>query len=546
MIPSFTGFPHSIRLLSALLLFFSVTPAFAASESPKTFQGASYSASPNKADYRSVTTLNEFTLLVYKERWKEIRYDDLMPQLEQFKGAAYSPAMREIWRDILLGDFNELRIREGKEQSTLAAKRIELLNRLGYFNEAVRLYGEVSKLKPIPEIVAIQGVEALALSGSADGACLEVYMASNHLDSQEWKQDKALCALYFGEKDMAEDLYAQVKENTGSGFRTVYQMLNKETDKAINVGIPPLWRTLLLAQKAQVTSQAIKQADAMTLASLAINKRVPLGTRLIAANRAADMGTFGSDQLRKLYELKHPANSGLDAIIEGAKNGSNMPQSDYYAAARFTFDGKQRAAIVKNALRHMDPETNVKGHVYSWIADKLTLQIKQLGWFAPEGYTLLAATNRLPSATMYFKEGHLEKSRFAIIDALLQGNPWPKAQQELWQDAMKQYYKKNADERIRAAFDLAIAYDMEKKLALDIDSKTASNKSGNASVLKDSIRKGGRGVTLVSALNILANTKHLKDIPTDQFIDIIDVMTKEGLFRERKKIALEFLIQNML
>lgn len=535
-----------LRLLSVFLIFIGISSAFAAEQNTTKLNGPTYISGFNKADYRSVTTLNEFTLLVYRERWKNIDYDDVIAQLNQFSGAANSPALRETWRDILLGDFEGLKIRSGEQQNTLMAKRIELLNKLGFFHEAARLYNEASTFTPIPEIIAKQGVMALSLSGSSDGACLEIYMASNHLKSEEWKKDKALCAVYFGEKELAKTLYNEVKENAGSGFKAVYQMLNRKDNKAINVNIPPLWRTLLLSQGATVTSQVVNQADAMTLASLALHKKVPLPIRLTSANRAADLGALDSDRLRKLYEEKHPANSGLDRIITDAKAGKVLPQADYYAAARFTFSGQDRAIIVKNALNNIHPVTNIKSHIYSWIVDKLTLQVKTLGWFAPEGYAILASTNRLPSATLFFNQGELQKTRFAIINALLQGNPWPQAQQDMWKDAMRKFYKDKAEERLQEAMKLAAAYDVENKLILDVDSGTTKKTVKKTSVLRDSVRNGGRGLTLVSALNLVAKTPIIKNIPTEQFIDIIDVMAKQGLFRERKKLTLEFFVQSML
>lgn len=536
---------HLLAFLIPLFILAIVPQAVRCANADFT-KGTTYQDGAGKLDYRNISTLSEFTRLVYKDRWLDIRAEYVLEQMAQFKGAARSPALREIWRDVLLGDFSGLKINSPDQQATLMAERIKLLNRLGYFDEAVRLYNKAAELKPVPEIVVQQGIEALALSGSADGACLEVYMAANYLKGSDWVRDSALCASYFGDADQAKALYQKAKQEAGSGFSAVYQMLNKEASMAIHVGIPPLWRTLLLAKRATITSEALTQADPMTLAAMAINKRVPLETRLVAANRAADAGTIGSDQLRKLYELKHPANTGMEKVIADAKSGTAMPQWDYYSSARFVFDGNSRAAIVKNALGHMSPVTNMKGQVYSWIVDKLTLQVDRLAWFAPQGYAILASTNRLPSAMMYYKVGKLENSRFALMNALLQGTPWPEANIAVWKDAMKAHYKGKADQMIDEMLRLANAYDQEKKLALNVGVTQPPQNPETFSLFKEATRRGGRGLTLVTALNFVGSAKTVRSIPQDQFIDIIDNMTKEGLFKERKKLTLEFLIQTML
>src|SRR5690606_35472543 len=252
----------------------------------------------------------------------------------------------------------------------------------GYFDEAVRLYVEATQKKPIPEMVAQQGVEAMALAGSADGACLEVLMAAQHLKNETWLQNAALCSVYFGQQDEAKNYYEQVSKEAGSGFRAVYKMLRDNNMQTIQPGIPPLWRTLMLAKGASLSASSLTKADAMTLASIAASRKVPLGTRLVAAGRAADAGTIHIERLRKLYERKHRTDAGVGDILQKIEAGEPLPQSDYYAAARFTFEGNARAKVVQHAIENLRPRTNVKSHVYGWIVDKLTLQPDRIKWFA--------------------------------------------------------------------------------------------------------------------------------------------------------------------
>jgi len=523
--------------LSVAFVAFSLFSLPAHSEN---FIGASYQAKPAHTDYRSVSTLNDFTRMVYRDRWSNIDADYVLEQFSKFKLPPNSPAMRDIWRDVLLGDFNGLNFSNDTQQTMLMAERIRLLNRLGFFDEAVRLYQKAAEHKPIPEPIVVQGVEAMALAGSADGACLEVYMATKYLAGEDWNKDAALCAAYFGDKKLAENLYGQVKAT--DAFDTVYKMLGSSGGKAIHVGIPALWRTLLLAQGATVTPQALEKADATTLGALAVNPHVPLGTRLSAANRAGNLGTIGFERLRTLYEAKHPSETGIEGLVASAKAGQVMPPSDYYAAARFTFEGNERATIVKNAMHALHPITNIKSQVYGWIVDKLTLQVTKLGWFAPEGFAAMATTNRIASAEMYYEAGNLGHSPLALVNALLQGKPWTADQDKAWEDAMHSIYKDKADAKIDMMMRVAKAYDQENKLGL----QTTKNQGRSQSVLQNSIRNGGRGLTLVTALNLLSEKTKLKDLSTDQFVDIVTNMSQEGLFGERKKITLEFLIQSVL
>jgi hypothetical protein len=525
----------SLLALLALILILPL-PAMAKESQAQGFKGPVYQqGSLNNTDFRQISTLGEFDLIVSRDRWRGIRADDLLTQFSKFNGIHGSPALREIWRNVLLGDFTGLNFKNNAQQADLMAERIRLLNRLGYFDEAVRLYVEASRKKNIPEVVARQGVEALALSGSADGACLETLMAAQYLQNDFWVESGALCAAYFGEKNRAEDFYAKVSKKAGGGYRSVYKTLLSGGTRTIQSDIPPLWRTLLLASGSSLSS--LQKADAMTLAAVANNPKVSLGLRLAAANRAADLGTIGPDQLRKLYEAKNDTPESVAGISDGSI-------ADLYGAARFTFEGNPRARIVRTAMRKLEPITNIKGHTFAWIVDKLTLQKEKMDWFAPYGFALMAATNRRASADMYYEVGHLDKSPMAIAHAMLEQKPWTPESQKIWATAMKRTGK---SANISHAYEVVRAFDVESKLALsgkNIAIKTdAVSKS---TLLQESVRKGGRGLTLVAALNRLGTATKLSRVSTSETFEIITVLGKEGLFGERKKIALEILLQTVL
>lgn len=545
MMIRFTRYDFSKALLALILslLTFTATPTFAG-QTDQRFRGAAYQANGQSSlDFRDITTLSDFDLLVARNRWNGIDARDVLAEFAKFNGVQGSPSLREIWHNVLLGDFSGLNIDHGAEQSALMAERIRLLNRLGYFDDAARLYLQASKKKPIPEAVALQGIDALALSGAADGACLEVVMAASYLQGDVWKQNAALCSAYFGETDKAQNYYAQVKDASGSGFRAVYKMLANNSGKTINVGIPSLWRTLLLAKGAAVSQQALNQSDGLTASALAQNEKVPFGIRLAAANRAADYGTIGPDKLRKLYEIKNPTAESVDRFITEAQNGGKLSHADYYGAARFTFEGNARATIVRNGLRHMRPVTNIKGQTYAWIVDKLTLQVEKLGWFAPYGFAVMTMTNRRASADMYYDAGDLGHSPLAVAYQILEQKPWSPDNQIAWKSAMEQNGK---GAKIAQAYGIAKAFDQENKLALNTQAAIRTDESKPTGILQDSLRKGGRGLTLISALNRLATAKQISKLPTSETSEIIAILGKQALFGERKKIALEILLQIVL
>ena len=101
-------------------------------------------------------------------------------------------------------------------------------------------------------------------------------------------------------------------------------------------------------------------------------------------------------------------------------------------------------------------------------------------------------------------------------------------------------------EETRKAYLVAKAFDVEQKLALNTQAALAVDAPAPVTKLHESIQKGGKGLTLIAALNHLANSKKMSQISTDEVSDIIIVLGKQGQFGERKKIALEILLQTVL
>lgn len=549
--PSFSFLATSVAFTSLLFSFaFSPQAAFAKQAHDTAGTGyagsAEYAAGSNtSANYAAITTLPEFERYDSKNRWQGVKAIDALAELKKFNGIKGSPAMRAIWRDLLLSDMSGMRFDNANEQTDVMAERLRILNQLGFFDEAVRLYQQSAAKRPVPEKIVTQAIDSLALSGSADGACLETMMAAHDLSSPSWTQDAALCALYFGDTKKAQQLYHKAK---GGVFGTIYKMLESDGYKAIKADIPALWRTLLLAKGAVVTEGALRKASPSVLASIAVNPHVALATRLSAASRAADAGTVGFERLRKLYEMKHPTDAGVSDIVAAieADEYDSLPQSDLYAAARFTFEGNARARVVKAGTDGLRPRTNVKSHVYGWIVDKLTLQPERIKWFAPNGYTLMMATNRAASAKIYYDAGHLESSSVAIIEALEEGKAWKPAGQKLWKKAMNDRFGSNADKKTAAAIALLKAYDSDNRLALLTGKTTSTDASKPLNLLKDSVQKGGRGLTLITALNRLATVPQASQLSTDELSEIMSVFANEGLYGPRKKIMLEILLQSVL
>ncbi|HEY1095606.1 MAG TPA: hypothetical protein VGF14_00015 [Alphaproteobacteria bacterium] len=517
-------------------------------------------------DYRSVTILPEFERYSSKGRWSGNSATTLLAGLKNFNGTRGSSAMRQLWRHILLSDFKGLDMdgkSENAQQIELFAQRLHLLNQLGFFDEAARLYQKADTDKnPIPEAVAQQGVDSIALAGSADGACLEVNLALGSLRSDSWLQDGALCAAYFGQTGKADALYDEVADRSGSGFRTIYKMLKQKSVSSVaQVNIPPLWRTLLLAKGASVGVNSLNSIAPSDLAAIAVNRHVPFGMRMNAGLRAAQAGTISADQLRKLYdEQGTPNDAELADMRARIKDGEILSRPKMYQAARFTWAGNDRAIIVQKALKSLPNINSTLGEVYHWIIVKLTLQKDAIAWFAPTGYVTLRVGNR-GDAKYYYEYGDLSHHYVSFITLFDNNDNANQAFFAKWRKDIKKRFPKDALWRIDTA--MAIAHMLgvpenvtdlpvtkgaptkntkQKETTPDLPS-TVTRKE--LQPFEQAVANHERGNAVVAALSLFAQSPWRQLQPS--FLDYLFTgLKKVGAKGENAKIGLEIAMQTVI
>jgi hypothetical protein len=519
-------------------------------------------------DYRAVTTLPVFERYSSQGRWSDNSATTLQDSFKNFQGTRGSSALRQSWRHLLLSDYDGLKIdgrNKNLQQITIFAERIRILNQLGFFDEAVRLYqaADMTMDSPMPEAIARQAIESMALSGTADGACLEVNLVLSSLRHDEWLQNGALCAAYFGQHKKADALYQLVQKSAGSGFRATYKMLKQNTTNAIvQVDIPPLWRTLLLAKGAQIGVNSLSVIAPPDLSAIAINKNVPFGLRLNAGIRAAQAGTLGVDQLRKLYDdLGKPSDAELANTLAAIKRGDSVSRQKMYQAARFTFSGQDRATIVDKALKSLPNVNSTLGEVYHWIIVKLTLQKDAISWFAPTGYVTLRVANR-GDAKYYYEYGQLSNHYMSFISLFDNNdNATPEFFNKFRKD-IKKRFPKDALWRIDTA--MAIAHIIGVPETVTNENVTGSLSATQKSSQKDlsptlpstvtrkdiqsfdkAVDNHERGNAIVAALNLFAQTSWRRLQPS-YLSYLMTGLKKVGAKGENNKIGLEIAMQTVI
>ena len=511
----------------------------------------------NVADYNKLTLIPRYRIIT-QNRWRNTPTDQIIASFNALKTPPKHPIYRAFWQELAMGNFDGVSFSGNtkQQQTDLFAARLSTLINVGDAASAVRLYQTI-ETPNVPEKVARLGMEAMALTGQTEAACLEVQMVAQSLKSPEWLEDRAMCAVYEGDTTTARGLINTMvaqKTPVSAKFKAIMgQLAMGKLSRGVRAGDPALWQSIGVTLGAGLPNLAT--ASGKTLAFLAQHPNVPLSTRTNAAERATANGYFDPDRLKYLYEQSQFSYSEADAAAVRAKvdTGQQVPGVQLYAAARKTFTGNARAKLVESAIKHMPSSTDPRALAWITLVDKLSLQPQNMPWFAPRAYGLLAMTGRQAVADLYeTKTGAVVgRSTVGIMRGFTYPEKWTPAYLQQWQNQMQQKFGKAAAPRINTVLHILASHSV--KPAQDIllqqvkaPSKILSNNRVNTLPnWQQAAQKGQRGLALAYALKALDNNSGSL-LDSQQLEEMLKSFHANNLWVEHTKISLAIALENVL
>ncbi len=346
----------------------------------------------SKGKYYKTSLLLDYDPKLTKDMWRRTQADELIAELKKFKTVNGSPALRELWRQALLGGFDGISLGSNKKQKDidLITTRMDTMIKLGLFHDVIRLYHAISE-SPIPEDIALRAIDAMSMAGMVDGACLEVKLAAQSIRSQKWLKKYALCATYFDEKQSAKSVHQYIKDNFAEDkiYLENYKLLGSQNGSfSIDIDQAPFIRALFLARGGYINASSLKDASPEDLAWIALSPDMTLKMRIMAAEKAVEIGSIGADALPYIYEKNVLTQGEIEQNRKQIINGGVVETNHAFNVTSQTYAPNIRAQLLRQILSKSKYKPSIKNRIWRPFISKLSQQIDLIPDFAPIGYVI--------------------------------------------------------------------------------------------------------------------------------------------------------------
>ena len=228
--------------------------------------------------------------------------------------------------------------------------RLKVLVDLGEFESFVELLSKVPD-NAITEDIKKLNTDVLLLMGDIETGCKVVDSQVQHGESLYWQKALFICQLMNGETARAAltlSLLREQNDDLDTGFLELGSLSLGEIS-ALSTALTPnaLNFALLLGTEEHIPEHWLLHAGPAIQRAIAESATIPLATRLVAAEHAAEMGAFSATDVGRLYRLMKFNEDELDnAITVAERMGGAMGRALLHQASRQKQKFEQRAALL--------------------------------------------------------------------------------------------------------------------------------------------------------------------------------------------------------
>lgn len=362
------------------------------------------------------------------DMWQETPRPVIEKLLSLLPKTQTSPAARSLTERLLLSRA----IVPGGRNSLLALRAKRLLA-MGYTGPAL----ELLTLAPpgvLDEDLSQRAAEALFLVDDPDGACKLVANASSRYVTPYWRQANAFCLAVGGDtarSAMVADILRERGGDVSPGFFALMEALDGGATPSLESadGPPGLMMAMVRAAGAAPPRSMLDRDNPALARAIALDPKADIETRLIAAERALELGTLSAPQLVGLYGDVPFSEEDISAPISRADaTWDASSRALLMQAAKRRDQPTARAELLRTALQFARQRGN-----YLTMARALEPMLvglaatPGLSWFAEDAGRALFAAGR-PNAALAWVEiaargRGLDPTAGAAFDRL-----WPLAQ----------------------------------------------------------------------------------------------------------------------
>jgi hypothetical protein len=436
-----------------------------------------------------------------------------------------SPVLQNMRNTILKEKYTPL-LNNTLYEKTLSSYLVES----GHFKEAKEFLLGTTLSEKEALLINLQWLE-----GEQRKACEKIANLMRTSSNSEWKKQNIYCLYLNGEEERGKIAAELLSESNPRDFPLIGALFDSSSHPHYedSIGKSPFLLSVWCATGQDFPEDALNELSPSSLALIARAEKMPIGTRLAAAERAIMKGTLEGDFVLNL--LKDASSTGLlEKFTEALKFQKTEALLPLFEDARQKNKLGLLGKVFKSALSKIDPSP-----------ETLDLAPYLIRSFLESGERDLAQK----WGTYFMREAPDEAiSTQPLLHLAFPQNKWGEAQLKAWQtyqtrvhpqDAMQNSYilrrilealGENAGPTLKGE-PHAPSWRQEKILfdekALDLLDSAATSKR--------------KGEVFLLTLSLIGKDP-LQDFSPDKLTRLLNVLHKAGCKDEARSLALEFLL----
>lgn len=377
------------------------------------------------------------------------------------------------------------------------------------------------------------------LSGDSKKACEKVTNLIRTSPQNEWKQQNVYCLYLSGEKERAKIAAEILSESDASSA----QFLNTLFDPSVkppfdeSIASSPFLLSVWIENQQEIPERALKKLSPASLALLARSKKTPLPTRVLAAERAVQLGTFRSNEFLDLLR-EEPPTGFWGKVLQALKSPKTETLLPLFEQADQDHKLGLVGQVFGSALSSLDPSEE-------------TLPL------APFMIRLLLQSDHKDLANKWGKFYRREAPDEAVAVAPLlhfafPENKWDDTQLSAWQTYQNRVNSQNAPQRSYELRRILEALNEPSGQPMKGEPSPPSWRRAGAladsqalNLLESAAASQRKGEVLLLTLTMMGDTP-LHELSVDKLTPLLKALDKVGYRQEARLLALEFLLGKSL
>ncbi|MBP6951514.1 MAG: hypothetical protein KA112_04385 [Alphaproteobacteria bacterium] len=436
-----------------------------------------------------------------------------------------SITLRHLYHEVLKEKYGPL-----LQNSTYEKTLFSYLEKIGHLEQAKEFLLETNLPDKDHLLLDLQW-----LAGDSKKACEKVTHLLRAVADEEWKKQNIYCLYLNGETERGKIAAELLNESNPEGLFLINALFESSVSPSFDASLndSPFLLTVWCTIGHDIPEESLKTMSPSSLALIARAEKMPLQTRLVAAEKALQSGALKGEFLLNL--LKHETG---DELLEKFTQELKSPNAELLLPLFEKAKTENKLGLVAQIFKPFFAKIEFS-------SETLPLAPYMVRAFLEAGEKDLAQK----WGAFFMRESPEDAIEvLPLLHLVFPKNQWGEIQLQAWQLYQNRVHSKIASQNSYTLRHVLEALGEEAGSPLKGESpepswrqKKALFDEKTADLLDSAVKSKRRGEVLLLVLILIGETP-LKDLVPDIFIHLVESLNKVGYKDEAHFLALEYLI----